>query len=118
MKVLDKQEIKQMADALMMTEQDTQEVADIFVKILAEEQNGNYGWKIHKPLNDVDDYIREWEDHWHREENWQEYYDYESNNFFYDYEMAEKVFETLETFKDNVAESSYELGSGLIIIVC
>lgn len=117
MKVLNKEEIKQMADALMMTEKDAQEVADIFVKILAEEQSGQYGWKVGMPLNDADEYIREWENHWHRESNWQEYYDYERNNFFYDYDMAEKVFATVESFKDYVAECSYELGSGLIVIV-
>lgn len=117
MKVLDKNEIKQVADALMMTEQDAQEVADIFVKILAEEQDGKYGWKIQMPLNDADEYIREWENHWHRESNWQEYYDYERNNSFYDYDMAEKVFKTLESFKDCVTKHSYELSSGLIAVV-
>lgn len=118
MKRLNKEEIKQMADALLMTEKDAQEVADIFAEIHEKEQGGKYGWKIGMPLDSADDYIREWENHWHRESNWQEYYDYERNNFFCDYEMAEKVFKSVESFKNYVANSSYELSSGLIIIVC
>ena len=121
MKILNTEEIKQMADALMMTEKDAQEVADIFVKIFTEEQDGKCGWKVGMPLNDADEYIREWENHWHREANWQEYYDYEKDNCFADYDFeidrGKRVFANVETFKDEVSYCSYELNSGLIIIV-
>ncbi len=122
MKILNKEEVKQMADALFMTEQEAQEVADIFVKIYTKEQGNKNGWKLQLPLLDVDDYIREWENHWHRESNWEEYYNYEKENNLYCYgetdAEAEKVFESLETFKECIGNTTYELSNGLLIIVC
>ena len=118
MKILNKAEIKELADFLCMTEEQAQEVANIFVKIYTEEQSNNDGWKIQKSLENVNDYIKEWEDHWHRESNWQEYFDYEKENCYSDYNNPEKVFENMETFKEEVVFNSYELNSGLIIIVC
>ena len=120
MKRLNKEEIKQMADALLMTEQEAQEVADIFAEIYKKEQGGKRGWKIGMPLDSADDYIREWENHWHRETNWQEYYNYEKENCWYDYDKPEIILESAETLKDNVQNDiAYELKcSGMIIIVC
>jgi hypothetical protein len=120
MKRLNTEEIKQMADALCMTEQEAKEVADIFADIYEKEQSGKRGWKIGMPLDSADDYIREWENHWHREMNWQEFYDYEKECCYYDYDEAETIFETTETFKEYVKmfDFAYELSNGLIIIVC
>lgn len=118
MKILNKAEIKEFADSLSMTEEQAQEVANIFVKIYTEEQKNKRGWKVQKPLESVNDYINEWEEFWHRESDWDEYYKYEKENCFYDYENSEKVFESMETFKTEVAGHSYELKCGLIIIVC
>lgn len=118
MKILNKAEIRELANSLCMTEEEAQEVADTFVKIYTEEQNNKIGWKIQKPLENVKDYIDEWEGHWHRESDWDEYYRYEKENYFDDYENSEKVFESMETFKTEVAGHSYELKCGLIIIVC
>lgn len=120
MKKLNTKEIKTMADALCMTEQEAKETADIFVKIY-EEQGNKSGWKIGTSLNTVDDYIDEWENHWHRETNWKEYYEYEKENCFADYDFeigrAERVFKSIESFKEEVDYCSYELSNGLIIVV-
>jgi hypothetical protein len=120
MKKLNTEEIKQFADALCMTEQEAKEVTDLFYKLKMENPINN--WKVSMPLNDVDEYIREWENHWHRELNWNEYYDYEKENYMYCYAdtdaEAEKIFESIETFKNCVSSHSYELSDGLIVIVC
>ena len=120
MKKLNTKEIKHFADCLGFTEAEAKEVTDLFYNLKTENPVNN--WRVGMPLNDVDDYIREWENHWHREESWQEYYDYEKENCLEDYadtdEEAEAIFETLETFKDCVSNHSYELSNGLIVIVC
>ena len=122
MKRLNTEEITQMANALLMTEEMVREVADIFADIYEHEQQGRHGWKIGMPLESADDYIREWENHWHRETNWEEFYIYEQDNYFDDYgDNAEEIFETLETFKNYVQECdfAYELKcNGMIIVVC
>lgn len=121
MKRLNTEEIKQMADALCMTEQEAKEVAEIFADIYEKEQNGKHGWKIEMPLESADDYIREWENHWHREMSWQEFYDYEKQYCYYDYDKAEEIFKTVDTFKEYVRmnDFAYELKcSSMIIIVC
>lgn len=120
MKRLNVEEIKQVADALCMTEQEAKEVTEIFADIYEKEQGGKHGWKIGKPLENADDYIDEWEGHWHRETNWQEFYEYEKENCYSDYNEAEAIFETIETFKEYVElfEFAYELSNGLIIVVC
>ena len=121
MKRLNKEEIKQFADALCMTEQEAQEVTDIFANIYEKEQNGKHGWKIGMPLDSADDYIRELENHWHREYGWQDYYEYEKECCYCDYDEAETIFETVETFKKYIQmnDCAYELKcSNMIIIVC
>lgn len=122
MKRLNTEEVKQMADALLMTEQEAQEVAEIFADIYEKEQGGKYGWKVEMPLESADDYIREWENHWHREMSWQDYYDYEKDNCYdcYASDDAEKIFKTVETFKNHIQmyNIAYELKhSNMIIIV-
>ena len=121
MKRLNTEEIKQVADALLMTEEEAKEIVNIFADIYEEEQNYKRGWKIGMPLDSADDYIREWENHWHREMSWQEFYDYEKGCNLYDYDDAEEIFETVETFKEYVkmGDWAYELKcSNMIIIVC
>lgn len=121
MKKLNEEEIKRVAGMLSMTEQMAQEVVDVFADILENEQHGKRGWKIHLPLEGADDYIREWEDHWHRESSWQDFYDDEKTNWFYEYENPEEIFETIDTFKEYVKlfGFAYELScNGMIIVVC
>ena len=121
MKRLNTEEIKQVAGALCMTEAEAKEVAEIFADIYEKEQGGKSDWKIGKPLESADDYIDEWEGHWHRETNWQEFYEYEKENCYSDYNEAEEIFETVETFKEYVElfDFAYELKcNGMIIVVC
>ena len=117
MKKLNTEEIKTFAYYLGFTESEAKEIIDIFYNLKT-----NNSWKIDMPLNDIDEYIREWENHWHREANWQEYYNYEKENCLYYYadtaEEAEAIFESLKTFKERVLSLSYELSSGLIAVVC
>ena len=120
MKKLNTEEIKQFADALCFTESEAKEITDLFYKLKVKNPINN--WKVAMPLNDVDEYIREWENHWHRETNWEEYYKYERENCLADYDFeigsAERVFKNLDTFKEEVDYCSYELSTGLIVIVC
>lgn len=119
MKKLNTEEIKQFANALSFTESEAKDITDLFYKLKIE--NPINHWKVLMPLNDVDEYIREWENHWHREMNWQEFYNYEKECNLYDYDKAEEIFETIETFKDYVKtfDFAYELKcSDMIIVVC
>lgn len=125
MKKLTTKEIKEFAECLFFTEAEAKEVTDLFYKIKSERPDN---WRVGKALDTVDEYIDEWEDHWHREESWQEYYDYEKEQYMYCYadtdEEAEAIFKDLETFKKEVSASlyfngsSYELSNGVIVIVC
>lgn len=120
MKKLNTEEIKQFADALCFTESEAKEITDLFYNLKMENPINN--WKVGMPLNDVDEYIREWENHWHREANWKEYYKYEKENESYYYGDTdgeiEKIFKSEESFRNCVSNRSYELSTGLIVIVC
>lgn len=120
MKKLNTEEIEHFAFVLGFTESEAKEITDLFYKLKAENPISN--WKVGMPLNDVGEYIREWENHWHRETNWKEYYNYEKENFLYCYadtdEEAEAIFESMEKFKECVSNMAYELSSGLIAVVC
>lgn len=118
MKKLTTEEIKVFADSLCFTEAEAKEVTDLFFKIKSVEPDS---WKIVYALSDVDEYIWEWENHWHREANWNEYYGYEKENCFYCYgdteAEAKEIFKGIESFKAYVSSFSYELSNGLIIVV-
>lgn len=120
MKKLSTEEIKQFAYALCFTESEAKEITDLFYNLKMENPINN--WKVGMPLNNVDDYISEWEGHWHREINWEEYYEYEKENNLYCYgeteDEAESIFSSLESFKKCVSNECYELTNGLIIVVC
>lgn len=117
MKRLNQEEIKMMANCLCMPLDEATEVAELFADILEHEQGNLRGWRICTPLDNVDDYIREWEDHWHSEVNWTEYYTYEMENYLEDYP---DVFDSIDTFKNYVTgmDIAYELPCGVIIVVC
>jgi hypothetical protein len=117
MKRLNPAEINVMADYLCMSVEEATEVAEIFANILETEQGGQPGGKIYTPLNNVEDYIREWEDHWHREDNWTEFYGYEMDNCI---EAYPDVLDSIDRFKNYVIGMgiAYELSNGLIIVVC
>ena len=78
------------------------------------------------PLNDVDEYIREWENHWHRENNFTECFEYEKDNEFteYDYEVAVEIFKDIEKFRewvmgDKETQFVYQLpNNNMVVVVC
>lgn len=119
MKKLCTREIKHFADYLGFTEAEATEITDLFYEIKSVNPES---WKVQESLYDVDEYIWEWEGHWHREANWQDYYEDEKANYLYFYadtdEEAEEIFATLDTFKSAVANCSYELSNGTIVVVC
>lgn len=121
MKKLDKEEIIQFADALLFTESEAKDITDLFYKIKMEHPINH--WRVFLPLNDVSDYIREWENHWHRENNLKECFEYERDNNFYDYANAEEVFSSKESFKkfvmDEKTQFVYQLPNNeMVVVVC
>lgn len=78
------------------------------------------------PLNDVDEYIREWEDHWHRESNFTECYKYEKECEFceYEYKTAVQIFASEEAFReyamgDKETQFVYQLpNNDMVVVVC
>lgn len=119
MKKLNKEEIMQFADALLFTESEAKDITDLFYKIKMEHPINH--WRVLLPLNDVDDYIREWENHWHRENNLKECFEYEKNNNFYDY--TEEILSSIESFKkcvmDQESQFVYKLPNNeMVVVVC
>lgn len=124
MKRLNVEEIKQFADALGFTESESKDITDLFYNLKKENPVNN--WRVLMPLNDVDEYIREWENHWHRESNLKECFEYEKENEYseYDIEVAMNIFEDIEVFKDYVmgdkkTQFVYQLpNNDMVIVVC
>ena len=118
MKKLCTREVKLFAECLGFTEAEAKEVTDLFYKIKSAKPDC---WQVGQELNTVDEYIDEWEGHWHRETNWKEYYEYEKEECMYCYgntdAEAEAIFKNIESFKACVSSFSYELSNGLIIVV-
>lgn len=121
---LNTEEIKQFAGALGFTESEAKDITDLFYNLKME--NPVNHWRVLMPLNDVDEYIREWENHWHRENNFTECYEYEKENEFdeYEYETAKRIFSSEEAFKeyamgDKETQYIYQLpNNNMVIIVC
>ena len=113
MRRLNLEEIETLADALGMTLDEAWFVEDTFARIYETEQGCKFGWKVKEPLNNVDDYIREWENHWHREYSWKDHYGYELD-------CGCEVPDTVEEFISQVEGiTSYKMPHGdLIIVVC
>lgn len=119
MKKLSKQEIMQFADVLSFTESEAKDISDLFYKIKME--NPINHWKVVLPLNDVNDYIREWENHWHRENNLEECFEYERENNYYDY--TEEILSSIESFEEYAMDPEtqfvYQLPNNkMIVVVC
>ena len=68
MRKLTQDEIVKMSKYLHFTEQESAEIADIFY---LEKLNGNYRLNYTK-LDNFNDYIIEWENHWYRYNTWKE----------------------------------------------
>ena len=96
MKKLNTEEIKQFADALLFTESEAKDITDLFYNLKTE--NSINHWRVLLPLNDVNEYIREWENHWHRENNFTECFEYEKENEFDEYEYETAKQEMQDTY--------------------
>lgn len=124
MKKLNTEEIKQFANALDFTESESKDITDLFYRLKTEYPNNH--WRVVMPLNDVDEYIREWENHWHRESNFMECFKYEKENEYYEYdtEVAKQIFENEVVFKDYVmgdkeTQFVYQLpNNDMVVVVC
>lgn len=123
MKKLNAAEIKQFADALSFTESEAKDITDLFYKLKMENQTNH--WRVLLPLNDVDEYIREWENHWHRENNFTECFEYEKENEFseYEYETAKQIFASEEAFREYAMAKEtqfvYQLSNNnMVVVVC
>lgn len=123
MKRLNAEEVKQFADALAFTESEAKDITDLFYKLKME--NPTNHWRVLLPLNDVDEYIREWENHWHRENNFTECFEYEKENEFneYEYKTAKQIFASEEAFREYAMAKEtqfvYQLpNNNMVVVVC
>lgn len=124
MKKLNAEEIKWFADALNFTESEAKDITNLFYSLKMENPI-NY-WRVLLPLNDVDEYIREWENHWHRETNFTECFKYEKENQFYEYDrhIAQQIFVSEAAFKefamgDIETQFVYQLpNNNMVVVVC
>lgn len=123
MKKLNTEEIKQFADALCFTESEAKGVTDLFYNLKIQYPLGHL--KITLPLNSVDEYIDEWEGHWHREINIKECFESEKDGYYYAYdpELAKEIFSSVEAFKKYAMEGKtqfvYQLpNSDMVVVVC
>ena len=124
MKKLNAEEIKQFANALCFTESEAKDIADLFYNLKVE--NPVNHWRVMMQLNDVDEYIREWENHWHRESNFNACFEYEKECEIHEYapEVAEQIFVSEEAFKeyamgDKETQFVYQLpNNDMVVVVC
>lgn len=124
MKKLNTEEIKQFADALGFTQSEAKDITDLFYNI--KKENPVNHWRVLMPLNNVDEYIREWENHWHRESNLTECFEYEKEYAFdnYEYETAKKIFANEETFKNYAMDDKktqfvfHQPNNDMVVVVC
>lgn len=114
MKILNDKEILEFADTLAFTQEQAKEITDLFVEL-------SYSWQVQSELNCVEDYIKEWENHWHRETNAKEFYEYEKGNCLFDY-ADQSVFESVETFMSFACveqQFAFQLKCcDMVIVVC
>ena len=124
MKKLNTEEIRQFADILGFTESEAKDITDLFYNLKTE--NPKSYWRVSTSLNDVDEYIREWENHWHRETNFEECFKYEKEDEFYEYEpeTAKQIFSNIEVFREYAMENKetqfvYQLpNNDMVVVVC
>lgn len=111
-------DVKWIASALDMTLHQASEVVRIFdeLKRLYDEGELAYCF-IRSNLETTNDYITEWEDHWHREESVEAFWEDEKYNYRSDYEDL-SVLETLESFLEYWKNNFYEVrGEKMIFVV-
>ena len=123
MKKLTTEEIKQFAEALCFSQSEAQDITDLFYNLKIQYPLGHL--KIILPLNNVDEYIREWENHWHRESDIEECFKCEKDEYDYAYkpELANEIFSSIEAFKEYAMKGDtqfvYQLPNNkMVAIVC
>ncbi len=123
MKKLNTDEIKQFANALSFTESEAKDITDLFYNLKMQDPIIN--WRILSPLDNVDEYIKEWENHWHREINIEECFKYERDEQYYSYNplVAKEIFTSIEAFKKHAMHENmqyvYQLPhNDMVVVVC
>ena len=124
MKKLNAEEIKKFAKYLSFTESEAKDIADLFYNLKMENPNNRRRVLMH--LDNVNEYIKEWENHWHRETNFTECFRYEKECEFceYEYEIAKQIFASEEAFKqyamgDKETQFVYQLpNNDMVVVVC
>lgn len=106
------------AAALDMTLHQASEVVRIFDELKRQYDEGDLAYCfIRSNLETTNDYITEWEDHWHREESVEAFWEDEKDNYRSDYEDL-SVLETLESFLEYWKNNFYEVrGEKMIFVV-
>ena len=101
-------DINKIAGHLMMTTSQAKALVEIFDNLNKLIQEGNLEVNyIQNKLETTDDYIREWEDHWHREASVEAFWLDEKTNYADDYEdktVLENLDDFLEYWKNNYFE--------------
>ena len=111
-------DVNWIAAALDMTYHQASEVVRIFDDLKRRYDEGDLAYCfVNSPLETTNDYITEWEDHWHREESVEAFWEDEKDNYRSDYEDL-SVLETLEAFLDHWKNNFYEVrGEKMIFVV-
>lgn len=119
MKRLNSEEIKYFASMLDFTESEAKDITDLFYRLKMENKTKN--WRVCRSLDSVEEYIKEWEDHWHREVNFSEFFKYEKESMYYAYdEDAEWIFASEDSFKEHkMNNSAFQLPNNeMVVVVC
>lgn len=111
-------DINKIAGHLLMTITQAQALVAIFDDIKKQLQEGNLtGCYIQNKLETADDYIREWEDHWHVEASVEDFWFDEKTNYADDYEDP-TVLDSLDAFLGYWKNNYFEVpGEKTIFIV-
>lgn len=111
-------DIDEIAGSLAMTHHQASEVVRIFDELKARYDEGDLPYcYIRTSLETTEDYITEWEDHWHREASVEDFWFDEKMNYASDYEDS-SVLDTLEDFLDYWKNNFFEvLGEKMIFVV-
>ena len=111
-------DIERIANELAMTHHQASEMVRIFDELKALIDDGNLPCcYMNSKLETTDDYIYEWEGHWHREASVEDFWFDEKTNYARDYD-DHSVLETLEGFLDYWKNHFFEVrGEKMIFVV-
>ena len=111
-------DIKKIAGHLLMTEAQAQAFVNVLDDLNKRLQEGNLtGCYIQNKLETTDDYIREWESHWHAEASVEDFWFDEKMNCSNDYDDP-SVLDSLDAFLEYWKNNYFEVpGEKTIFIV-